>query len=135
MQTKNFLRISLSMMVLVIISACSSTEISLPQSASNTIPYTVTVNGASSITVQLWIMITKLFALPQVISSTSQALISLVCSHSLLAQALVKAYFQAILAILAKVHLTPISHSLPHLLAISSLLTPRFLLMQMVQLQ
>lgn len=50
MQTKNFLRISLSMMVLVIISACSSNEISLPQSASNTIPYTVTVNGASSIT-------------------------------------------------------------------------------------
>lgn len=50
MQTKNFLRISLSMMVLVIISACSSNEISLPQSASNTIPYTVTVNGAPSIT-------------------------------------------------------------------------------------
>lgn len=50
MQTKNFLRISLSMMVLVIISSCSSNEISLPQSASNTIPYTVTVNGASSIT-------------------------------------------------------------------------------------
>lgn len=50
MQTKNFFRISLSMMVLVIISACSSNEISLPQSASNTIPYTVTVNGAPSIT-------------------------------------------------------------------------------------
>lgn len=50
MQTKNFLRISLSMMVLVIISSCSSNEISLPQSASNTIPYTVAVNGASSIT-------------------------------------------------------------------------------------
>ncbi len=50
MQTKNYLRISLSMMVLVIISACSSNEISLPQSASNTIPYTVTVNGAPSIT-------------------------------------------------------------------------------------